>query len=670
MSELTYTLVVNHLGTYDDAVSVFATDTDDAASGKLLVMLDGQYTASNVPAGSKNVKLLTVAPDYPKNKVFMTPEFKLSEVVSYEYFPSFSGVGQSVLFNFQDVSEELFVRIEERNGINVNNTFTVSSSSGIAGLVEQLEKRRLTFGLENLLFQGIGGAFLLISVLPVNDYSYVFTANKDAAKIVNQNTANLKPRVGDRNTLAEAVKQADITSGVYNQWSHPIVSPGLRDNNFSPSFDILVLNIEQVKRGRTSAFTVRLFLPPTTATSEDFIPVFNVLLGKTAALPTDTVATLNSIAINTTSESSTSDITFEYDDIFDTSDTILIQYTGADAPGTLSGTVTVEIHGMQGLVSSSTEVFSVAITQADGVADTELSLATLAAGPLSDENFPLWGYTQLKASAIFTDALSNVSAQVESTNGIFTADTVPTVSLLQQVSLTGQAYTAIAEYDSQESMLVYTEEVLVTDMPSGTIGINFQVGGSDIQAQVVILVDDVAQATIDLGTLQAEQVYSSALTGNYWTTYDNEPGVLTIKLQIKDQLSEFQDAAKWVYTMTSGTYALNTSSLKVGPNVIPADGDIVLSSYTDDVNVALTLNTSHASDISISATWEGLETPYTRLSSVAAGTTSNITITNWQIGPTASAGLTLPLEITVTYTLTSQWDASEITGTLTYQLVE
>ena len=669
MSELTYTLVVNHLGTYDDAVSVFATDTEDAASGKLLVMLDGQYTASNVPAGSKNVKLLTVAPDYPKNKVFMTPEFKLSEIVSYEYFPSFSGVGQSVLFNFQNVSEELFVRIEERNGINVNNTFTVSSSSGIPGLIEQLEERRLTFGLENLLFQGIGDAILLITVLPVNDYSYVFTANPDATKVVNQNTANLKPRVGDRDTLAQAVKQADITSGVYNQWSHPIVSPGLRDNNFSQSFDILVLNVEQVKRGRTSAFTVRLFLPPTTATSEDFIPVFNVLLGKTAALPTDTVATLNSIVVNTTSESSTSNMTFEYDDIFDTSDTILIQYTGADVPGTLSGTVTVEIHGLQGLVSSSTEAFSVAITEANGVADTELSLATLAAGPFTDESFPSFGYTELKASAIFTDALSNVSAQVESTNSIFTTDEGPTLSL-EGASLTGQAYTANAEYVYQEGMLVYTEEVLVTDMPSGTIGMNFQVGGSDIQAQVLILVDDVLQATIDLGTLQAQQVFSSDLTGNFWTTYDNTPGVLAIKLQIKDQLSEFQDAAKWVYTMTSGTYALNASTLKVGTAFIPADGDIVLSSFTEDVNVALALNTSHASDISISATWDGLGTPYTRLASVGAATTTNITITDWQIGPTASAGLTLPLEITVGYTLTSQWDASEITGTLTYQLVE
>jgi hypothetical protein len=669
MSELTYTLVVNHLGTYDDAVSVFATDTEDAASGKLLVMLDGQYTASNVPAGSKNVKLLTVAPDYPKNKVFMTPEFKLSEIVSYEYFPSFSGVGQSVLFNFQNVSEELFVRIEERNGINVNNTFTVSSSSGIAGLIEQLEERRLTFGLENLLFQGIGDAILLITVLPVNDYSYVFTANPDATKVVNQNTANLKPRVGDRDTLAQAVKQADITSGVYNQWSHPIVSPGLRDNNFSQSFDILVLNVEQVKRGRTSAFTVRLFLPPTTATSEDFIPVFNVLLGKTAALPTDTVATLNSIVVNTTSESSTSHLNFEYDDIFDTSDTILIQYTGADVPGTLSGTVTVEIHGIQGLVSSSTQAFSVAITEADGVADTELSLATLAAGPFTDESFPSFGYTELKASAIFTDALSNVSVQVESTNSIFTTDVGPTLAL-EGTSLTGQAYTANAEYDYQEGMLVYTEEVLVTDMPSGTIGLNFQVGGSDIQAQVVILVDDEVQATIDLGTLQAQQVFSSDLTGNFWTSYDNEPGVLAIKLQIKDQLSEFQDAAKWVYTMTAGTYALNTSSLKVGSNFIPADGDIVLSSYTDDVNVVLALNTSHDSDVSISATWEGLETPYTRLASIGTATTTSVTITNWQIGPTASADLTLPLEITVTYTVTSQWDASEITGTLTYQLVE
>jgi len=398
MNNLITTIVVEAQDGATTQANITATSVADSAStGKLMIQRDGVFATGELTDTTANQLIKLSGATTMSNgtvSVMGSSEFKLADIASANYQAANAGTQGSYSLNYANavaLGGQLFLRLERRDGIGINDSETYSGET-LTQLKAEFDARVAANLSEfsNVSLSVVTNTLqLLVGALDNN--SDVLVSGNDGVVITLGNAVDKRGSL----TQAQALEKSGfITQGAYNQYGFPIVIP---ETSTGANQDYGIYTIELRKTvGRRIVFeTIKILIADDEANGQKTVNAIQNLLGLSVAdVTVPTAVTSTAFASDSAGTTATSFSIAAAADIF-------VKVVGAEVGATIAITIVSD-----GSEVDVTESFTVATT-------TETFQIAAATSDLYAEG------VELTAQAVLTDAAGNVSAAA-STEG--TAD--------------------------------------------------------------------------------------------------------------------------------------------------------------------------------------------------------------------------------------------------------
>lgn len=398
MNNLITTIVVEAQDGATTQADITATSVaDSASSGKLIIQRDGAFATGELTNTTADQLIKLSGATTMSNgtvSVMGSSEFKLADIASAHYQAGNAGTAGSYSLDYASavaVGGQLFLRLERRDGIGVNDSETFSGET-LTQLKAEFDARVAADLSEfSNVTLTIATDVLQLSVAAQDNNSDVLVSANDNVTISLGNAVDKRGSL----TQAQALEKAGfITQGAYNQYGFPIVIP---ETSTAANQDYGIYTIELRKTvGRRIVFeTIKILIADDEANGQKTVNAIQNLLGLSVTdVTVPTAVTSTAFASDSAGTAATSFSIAAAADIF-------VKVVGAEVGATIA--ITVASDGSEDDVTAS-------FTVATGTETFQIAAAT---SDLYAES------VTLTASAVLTDAAGNVSAAA-STEGTAT----------------------------------------------------------------------------------------------------------------------------------------------------------------------------------------------------------------------------------------------------------
>ena len=391
MNNLITTLVIEALDSaMADQAGATATSIADAAStNRLAIQRDGEFVAGNLTNTTANQLLKLSAATTMSDgsvSVMSSSEFKTTDIIASHYAIPVGGTAASYALDYanaEKVGGQLFLRLERRDGKDINDSETFSGET-LTQLKDEFDARSEYTEFANVSLT-VASDVLTVSVAAKDSYSNVHISANEGTVIPKSNTVNKKGSL----TVAKGLERSGfITMGAYNQYKFPIVVP---ETSTAANQDYGIYTIELRKKvgGRFVYETIKVLIADDEANVNKTASAINNLLGISAF--DSTAPTLT--GIDFTVEDGTAAVTADYSAA--AASAMYVQLAGASAAGdtvtvtTTSATDTDAGHNQTKtfILATATDILPLDVTAADfsvGVVVTAKAQISDGSGNVSD----------------------------------------------------------------------------------------------------------------------------------------------------------------------------------------------------------------------------------------------------------------------------------------------
>lgn len=388
MSQIIKTLVVDQAdgsitqaNILSDASSTFIADA--ASAGSLIIQKNGAPQAGDASAaGAEDFLKLTVVKSQAngENAVVSSSEFQQKDIWKKSYKVSSDGSSATYELNYanaEKVGGQLFLRLERRDGLGINDSETFSEET-LAKLKSRFDNRKTAKMTEfDNVSLVVDGNTLKVTVASRDlGESDVHISANEKVTFTDVNPGN---KLGSRKQAEALEKLSNISMGATNQYGFPIVVP----ETFtvaSSDYGIATIELRKKVGGRYVYETIKVLIKDDEASESKTLKALSTILGLGFDVAAPTALTSTAFAADADGTAATN-----YDISDD--DAIFIKVVGAEVGASLKLTITSsgseDDVSQTFTVSSATETF--AFTNASA-ADYAASVTLTAEGVQTDAN--------------------------------------------------------------------------------------------------------------------------------------------------------------------------------------------------------------------------------------------------------------------------------------------
>lgn len=287
MSQIIKTLVVDQADGAITQANILSDDSstfiaDAASAGSLIIQKNGAPQAGNASAaGAEDFLKLTVVKSQAngENAVVSSSEFQQKDIWKKSYKVSSDGSSATYELDYSNaekVGGQLFLRLERRDGLGINDSETFSEET-LAKLKTRFDNRKTANMTE----------FDNVSLVVDGNTLKVTVASRDLGESDVHISANEKVTFSDVNPgnklgsrkQAEALeKLSNISMGATNQYGFPIVVPETFTAS-SGDYGIATIELRKKVGGRYVYETIKVLIKDDEASESKTLKALSTILG-------------------------------------------------------------------------------------------------------------------------------------------------------------------------------------------------------------------------------------------------------------------------------------------------------------------------------------------------------------------------------------------------------